>query len=158
MTFKKEINDVTNNDVVLKVCGKIAESMAVPYSRITDAYGGFFGSPSATLPAKAAAAATTTKTTTATTTANKTRVLATNTTNATAKPAEYKIDVFAQPDPFAAKVDNANTVTLLTGTAVSTAVGTVTTATYGAFTAAAAAVKEAAVKWTKKPVATGGAK
>lgn len=25
LTYKKEINDVTNNDVVLTLCGKIAE-------------------------------------------------------------------------------------------------------------------------------------
>lgn len=55
--------------------------MAVPYSRVTDEYGGFFGSPSATLPAAKAAAPAAAKNTTA---ANKTRMLNT-TANATAK-------------------------------------------------------------------------
>lgn len=43
LTYKKAISDITNNDIVLKICGKLAESLAVPYSRITDAYGGYFG-------------------------------------------------------------------------------------------------------------------
>lgn len=43
MTFKKKIDDVTNNADVLKICGKIAETLLVPYSRVVDAYGGFFG-------------------------------------------------------------------------------------------------------------------
>lgn len=132
--------------------------MAVPYSRITDAYGGFFGSPSPTLPSSKPAAAATTTTAATNTTANKTRMLATNTTNATAAPKEYKVSVFAQPDPFAASVDNAATSATLIGTAVNTAIGTVTSAKFGTFTSAAAAVKEVAVKWTAKPAATGGAK
>jgi len=49
MTYKKEIDDVANNDVVLKVAGKIAEILQVPYARVTDAYGGYFGVPSPTL-------------------------------------------------------------------------------------------------------------
>lgn len=36
LTFKKAISDITNNDVVLKMCGKLAENMAVPYDRVTD--------------------------------------------------------------------------------------------------------------------------
>jgi len=43
LTYAKAIDDVTNNDVVLKICGKLAENMAVPYNRVTDAYGGYFG-------------------------------------------------------------------------------------------------------------------
>jgi len=56
MTYKKEINDIANNDVVLNIAGKIAEILQVPYARVTDAYGGFFGNPSANLgtPAKKA--------------------------------------------------------------------------------------------------------
>jgi hypothetical protein len=155
LTYKKAISDVTNNDVVLKICGKLAESLAVPYSRITDAYGGFFGSPSPSLPTAAAAkpAAPAKNTTT------KTRVLA-NTTNAT-KPAaqtEWKVNVFAQPDPFAKKADNDALVKATTGTAALAAVDGVTKATYGAMTAKAAVTTEAAVKWIKKPTATGGAK
>merc|ERR1711907_440813 len=75
LTYKKAISDITNNAVVLNVCGKIAEKMAVPYSRVTDAYGGFFGSPSPSLPTSVPAkpAASTTNKTAAT---NKTRMLA----------------------------------------------------------------------------------
>jgi len=36
LTYKKAIDDVAQNDVVLKICGKLAENMAVPYSRVTD--------------------------------------------------------------------------------------------------------------------------
>jgi len=137
--------------------------MAVPYPRVTDAYGGYFGSASPTLPASAPKPATPATTTTAaknnTTAAAKTmRMLAANTTNATAKPAEYKLNLFIQPDPFAKSVDNAATVTLATGTAALAAVDSVTKATYGAMTAKAATVTEAKVGWTKKPAATGGAK
>jgi len=163
LTYSKAIDDITDNAVILDICGKIAETLLVPYSRVTDAYGGFKGSPSPTLPKKAAAAATTTTTKAATnttnTTATKTRVLATaNTTNATAKPSSYKIDLFVQPDPFADTVDNAATVTTLKGTAVAAAVEGVTKTKYGAATVAASSVKEAAVKWTKTPAATGGDK
>lgn len=70
LTYKKAISDITNNDVVLKICGKLAESLAVPYSRVTDAYGGFFGNPSPSLPAAAPKAAATN-----TTNATKTRML-----------------------------------------------------------------------------------
>lgn len=67
LTFGKAISDITNNADVLKACGALAKAMAVPYSRVTDAYGGFFGSPSPILPTsvpvKAAAATNTTNTT-----------------------------------------------------------------------------------------------
>jgi hypothetical protein len=112
LTYKKAISDITNNDVVLNVCCKLAESMAVPYDRVTDAYGGYCGVKSPSLPAAAPAAATPAKAAN-TTAANKTRVLAnaTNASNATAKPAktEWTISVFVQPDPFADKADNAKT-------------------------------------------------
>jgi len=36
LTYKKAIDDVAQNGVVLKICGKLAENMAVPYSRVTD--------------------------------------------------------------------------------------------------------------------------
>lgn len=78
LTFKKAISDITNNDVVLKMCGKLAENMAVPYNRVTDAYGGYFGNPSPSLPAAPATPAPAAKTNT--TNATKTRVL--NTTAA----------------------------------------------------------------------------
>jgi hypothetical protein len=71
LTYKKAISDITNNDVVLKICGKLAENMAVPYNRVTDAYGGFFGSPSPSLPAAAPAKPAAANTTNAT----KTRML-----------------------------------------------------------------------------------
>jgi hypothetical protein len=155
LTFKKEIDVVKNNDVVLKVCGKLAESLAVPYARVTDAYGGFFGNPSPSLPA----ASTATKAAT-TTTANKTnatkRMLA-NATNATAAKTEWVLNLFVQPDPFSKKADNAATSTAATGTAALAAIDTVTKATYGAMTAKAAVVTEAAVKFVKKPTALGNA-
>jgi hypothetical protein len=72
LTYKKAISEITNNDVVLKICGKLAESMAVPYARVTDSYGGYFGSPSPSLPSKAPVAAATTNTTA---NATKTRML-----------------------------------------------------------------------------------
>merc|ERR1711881_51552 len=92
-----------------------------------------------------------------TNTTNKTRVLA-NATNATAKKVDYKINLFVQPDPFSDKVDNAATVKTLTGSSVTTAIAGVTSAKFGAATVTAAATTEAAVKWTKKPAATGGEK
>jgi len=69
LTYKKAISDITDNTLVLSVCGKLAESMAVPYARVTDAYGGYFGNPSPSLPSAPATPAAKTNTT--------------NTTNAT---------------------------------------------------------------------------
>jgi len=157
LTYSKAISDITNNDVVLKICGKIAERLAVPYSRVTDAYGGFFGNPSPSLPKSAPAKPTAAATNT---TANKTRMLNATATNATAAPkqTEWKLNLFVQPDPFAATVDNAATATLLGDATTLAAVNTVTSATYGSATAKAAVVTEAAVSWVKKPAATGGAK
>jgi hypothetical protein len=153
LTFKKAISDITNNDVVLKMCGKLAENMAVPYDRVTDAYGGYFGNPSPSLPASAPVA----KPAATNTTANKTRML--NTTNATkAVQTEWVINMMVQPDPFAAKADNDAVVKAATGTAAIAALDTVTKATYGAMTAKAAAVTEVAVKWVKAPAGSGGAK
>merc|ERR1711990_1035839 len=155
LTYKKAIDDITNNDVVLKVCGKLAESMAVPYARVTDAYGGYFGNPSASLPAAPAAPAKPA----ANTTANATkRVL--NTTNATKAvvQTEWKLNLFVQPDPFAKKADNTATIAAATSTAALAAVDGVTKASYGAMTAVAVASTEVAVKWVKVPAATGGAK
>jgi len=165
LTYSKAISDITDNAVVLNICGKLAESLAVPYSRVTDAYGGFFGNPSPSLPASAPAAATTTTNKTAaantTKTATKTRLLNTtkNATNTT-KPAQtsWVINLFVQPDPFADKVDNAATVTAATGTAAVAAVDGVTKAKFGSATAKAVAVSEVAVKFVTAPAATGGAK
>merc|ERR1712151_1448364 len=53
-------------------------------------------------------------------------------------------------------VDNAATVKAATSTSAVAAVNGVTKATYGAATAKAVAVTEAAVKWVKKPTAAGG--
>lgn len=159
LTYKKAIDDITNNDVVLKVCGKLAESMAVPYARVTDAYGGYFGFTSPSLPAAAAKPAAPAAKTNTTAAANKTRVL-NATTNATTPAAktEWTLNLFVQPDPFADTVDNAATATAASGTAAQAAVDSVTKATYGAATAKAAAITEAAVKFVKAPTATGGAK
>jgi len=161
LTYKKAISDITDNAVVLNVCGKLAETMAVPYERVTDAYGGYFKNPSPSLPtaAPAAPAAKTNTTTNATkrvlnATANKT----TNTTAAAPKQTEWKLNLFVQPDPFADKVDNAATVTTLKGTAAAKAVEGVTKAKFGAATVAAATVTEAAVKFKTAPTATGGSK
>jgi hypothetical protein len=154
LTYTKAISDITDNALVLSVCGKLAESMAVPYSRVTDAYGGFFGSPSPSLPAAAAVTPAAAKTNT---TANKTRML-NATANKTPAKTSWTLNLFVQPDPFAKKVDNAATVSAATGTAAKAAIDGVTKAKYGAATATAAAVSETAVKWVKKPAATGGAK
>lgn len=132
--------------------------MAVPYSRVTDAYGGFFGSPSPSLPKSVPA--TPAAKPAANATANKTRMLNATANKTAAAPAqtEWKLNLFVQPDPFAKKVDNAATSTSLTGAGVMKAIEGVTKATYGEATAKAAVVAEAAVKWVKKPTATGGAK
>jgi hypothetical protein len=152
LTYKKAIDDVAQNSLVLSICGKLAETMAVPYDRVTDQYGGYFNNPSATLPAASSSSAAKTNTTTA----NKSRML--NTTNATANKTSWDISVFVAPDPFAEKADNDATVKAVTGTAALAEVEKLTKATYGAATAAAVAVTEKAVKWVKKPAATGGAK
>jgi hypothetical protein len=158
LTYKKAISDITDNAVVLNVCGKLAEALAVPYARVTDAYGGFFGNPSPSLPKSAPKPAAAKTNTTAAKNTTKTRML--NTTNAT-KPAaqtEWTLNLFVQPDPFADKVDNAATVTAVTGTAATKAIEGVTKAKFGAATVKAAAVAEKAVKFVKAPAATGGAK
>merc|ERR1712183_49130 len=79
-----------------------------------------------------------------------------NTTNATKT--EWTLNLFVQPDPFAEKVDNAATAASASGTAALAAIDKVTKVKYGSATAKAAAITEAAVKWVKKPSATGGAK
>jgi NADH dehydrogenase/NADH:ubiquinone oxidoreductase subunit G len=155
LTYKKAISDITNNDVVLNIACKLAETMAVPYNRVTDAYGGYCGNPSPSLPAAAAKPAAAANATAA----NKTRLLANATANATvAKQTEWKINMFVQPDPFAEKADNDATAKAASGTAAQAAIDGVTKATYGAMTAVAKATTEAAVKWVKAPAATGGAK
>jgi hypothetical protein len=136
LTYKKAIDVVKDNAVVLNICGKLAESMAVPYNRVTDNYGGYFGAPSPSLPA---ASATTTTATTTNTTANKTRMLnTTNATNATAKPkqTEWKLDLFIQPDPFAKKADNDATKKTATSADALKGVNAVTGTKYGTLTAA----------------------
>jgi hypothetical protein len=90
LTFKKAIDDVAQNSVVLNICGRLAESMAVPYNRVTDAYGGYFGFPSPTLPTASAAAkpaASTNKTASNTTTKTTTKTRMLNTTKNTTTPA-----------------------------------------------------------------------
>lgn len=81
LTYSKEINDVTNNDIVLKLACAIAEKLQVPYSRVTDAYGGYCNNKATNLPAapakKAAPAANKT--------ANATKRML-NTTNVTSYP------------------------------------------------------------------------
>merc|ERR1712232_1033407 len=145
LTYKKAISDITNNDVVLNIACKLSESMAVPYNRVTDAYGGYCGNPSPSLPASAPAPAAAANATAA----NKTRLLANATANATAAPkqTEWKINMFVQPDPFAEKADNDATAKAASGTAAQASIDGVTKAT-----------TEAAVKWVKAPAATGGAK
>jgi len=156
LTYAKAIDDIAQNSVVLNICGKLAENMAVPYNRVTDAYGGFFGQPSASLPAAKATPAAKPATNT---TANKTRMLANATANTTVKKqTAWVLNLFVQPDPFADKVDNAATITATTSTGALAAINGVTSKDYGTMTAKAVAVTEAAVKWVKKPAATGGAK
>jgi len=77
LTYSKAINDITDNALILKVCGKVAETMAVPYERVTDPYGGYFGYTSPSLPAAPA------KTTTTTTTTDKTTTKTATTTDKT---------------------------------------------------------------------------
>lgn len=81
LTYKKAIDVVTNNADVLKVTGKLAEYLAVPYSRVTDEYGGYFGKASPSLPKKAAVAAKPAAAANTTAKAKTMRVL--NTTNTT---------------------------------------------------------------------------
>jgi len=50
LTFKKAIDDVTNYDTVNKLCKVIAEHLKVPYGRIRDAYGGYWGKKATNLP------------------------------------------------------------------------------------------------------------
>lgn len=84
LTYGKAISDITNNADVLKACGALAKAMAVPYSRVTDQYGGYFGQPSPYLPTSVPAPATPAKTnTTANSTAAKTTRLLNATANAT---------------------------------------------------------------------------
>jgi hypothetical protein len=151
LTYKKAIDDVAQNALVLQICGKLAETMAVPYERVTDQYGGFFGNPSATLPATTTTAATTTAAKNTTATTKTMRIL--NTTNATVNKTEWTINMFVQPDPFAEKADNDATVKAVTGTAALAEVEKLTKTTYGVATAAAVAVSEKAVKWVLKPTA-----
>jgi hypothetical protein len=160
LTYKKAINDVTDNAVVLKICGKLAESMAVPYNRVTDAYGGFFGNPSPSLPSGAATTNTAAATTNATKT-NTTRMLNTTTNTTAAKQTEWKLNLFVQPDPFAASVKNEDTVKAATNTAALAAVNSVTKTSHGELTAAsmaATAVTQAAVKFVKAPTSSQGTK
>lgn len=83
LTYSKAISDITDNKLVLSITKALAETMAVPYSRVTDAYGGYHGNPSPSLPeAVAKPAAAPAKNTTATKTATKTMRLL-NTTNTT---------------------------------------------------------------------------
>jgi len=92
LTFSKAISDITNNADVLKACGALAKALAVPYSRVTDQYGGFFGQPSPYLPTSVPKAATpaATNTTKAATNATKTRLL-NATANATAKQTAWTV-------------------------------------------------------------------
>merc|ERR1711959_28772 len=60
--------------------------------------------------------------------------------------------------PFADTVTPADVVKTFTGATVTAAIDGVTKTKYGAMTVTAAATTEAAVKWTKKPSATGGEK
>lgn len=69
LTYKKAIDVVADNTLVLSICKALAENLAVPYDRVTDAYGGYYGNPSPSLPAASTAAKTTNTTT------NTTRML-----------------------------------------------------------------------------------
>lgn len=125
LTYGKPIDVVADNALVLSITKGIAETLAVPYSRVTDEYGGYHGNPSPSLPGakpapKPAAGNTTAPAANATNaTANKTRMLAnatnasnaTNATNAStpAKPAaktSWTVAITVQPDPFAKTVKN----------------------------------------------------
>jgi hypothetical protein len=57
LTYGKAIDVVADNKLVLDICGKVAEALAMPYNRVTDSYGGYFGKPSPALPGATAAPA-----------------------------------------------------------------------------------------------------
>jgi len=79
LTYGKAISDITNNADVLKVTCALAKAMAVPYSRVTDQYGGYCNTPSpylpTSVPVKAATNTTAAANKTNTTAAKTTRML-----------------------------------------------------------------------------------
>jgi hypothetical protein len=179
LTYGKPIDVVADNKLVLDITKKVAESLAVPYSRVTDEYGGFYNNPSPSLPGVVAAkpatpAATNTTAAANTTAANKTMRMLNATANATANktanataatpatPAaktSWTVAITVQPDPFATTVVNSATESLLKGAATLAAVNSVTGATYGTLSAAnltATTVTEAKIAFNSAPAATGG--
>merc|ERR1712151_1401100 len=93
--------------------------------------------------------------------AKTTRMLTTNTTTnttTTPKQTEWKLNLFVQPDPFAATVKNEDTVKAATNTAALAAINSVTKTSHGELTAAsmkAAAVSQVAIKFVKTPTSNG---
>lgn len=46
LTYGQAIDVVNDNAVILAVCGALAENVQVPYKRVQDSLGGWFGNPS----------------------------------------------------------------------------------------------------------------
>merc|ERR1712151_1122895 len=96
---------------------------------------------------------------TANATANKTANATANKTATPAAKTSWTLSLTVQPDPFAEKVVNTATESLLKGSATLAAVNSVTGTKYGTLSAAnltAATVSEVAVAFKTKPTATGG--
>jgi len=79
--------------------------MAVPYSRVTDQYGGWFKNPSPTLPTELPPTPKPATPATNGTNGTNTTKRVLNTTAQT----EWKLALVVQPDPFIKKADNAAT-------------------------------------------------
>ena len=85
LTWAKAFDDVTNNDLLLLICCHAAQTFQIPPRRCNDAYGGWCGYPSTSLPKKVVAEpAPAANTTTNTTTRLLVEDNATNATNVTA--------------------------------------------------------------------------
>jgi len=101
-TWEKAIDDVKNNDLILKICCHVAKTFMIHKTRVNDAYGGYCGSSSKRLPKKYRILQTTTGETEAATASS------TNSTN-TSEPVvqtEWKVNIYIQPDPFSPIADN----------------------------------------------------
>jgi hypothetical protein len=79
LTWAKAFDEVTNNDLLNLILCHVAKTFQIPPIRVVDAYGGWCGNPSDSLPAASTAA-----TTPATTTATDTTATDTTATDTTA--------------------------------------------------------------------------
>jgi len=51
LVYGVSINDITNNDIVLALACVLSDNLMLPHSYVTDAYGGYCGVPSTSIPA-----------------------------------------------------------------------------------------------------------